>query len=206
MTTGPPLRAASPLSCEPDGADGDVGASASVGQPSGDEAIWDGLLYRVSRLASLPIEQLDHPTWATELLDACTALVPSAAGTVWLLDGQARIVLAGLGQDAGTQAPTERCGDGRRWSHCSQARGPVVVESTGSSPRQVVFPIREGAELRGVVELQLARTVRAHDYPPAVLDTTQWLVDVAARVLTNLEAYRREREAGELLQRLLDRL
>ncbi len=201
---GVSMSVGEPSGDEPGGG-GTAGVSMSVGEPSGDEFVSEGMLYRLGRLASLPIEHLNHATWGQELLDACTAILPSGAGTVWLLDGQARISLACVGQEAIMLDPTERWGDGRRWARCSQARGPVVVETSGASTTQVALPIREGAELRGLVELHLARTGRSHRHPSAVLDAAQWLVDVAARVLTNLEAYRREREAGETLQRLLDR-
>lgn len=172
----------------------------------------------LARLASLPIEQLDRRWWADELLLALRAVLPATAGCVRLLvDGQTWVTIASFGaywNDCPTSLPDRSVTIRERYLAAAE---PLVIERTGAldpdgrpgSPQLrptvlVGLPALVEGELLAAAELCLSDTQAMPADDPGRLNAAQWLVDVASTVLANLEAYQRERTAGELLQQLLD--
>ncbi|MFW5933466.1 MAG: hypothetical protein ACOCT8_01925 [Actinomycetota bacterium] len=170
----------------------------------------------VTRLASLSIEQLDRGIWADELLLAVRSVVPATVGAVRLLvDEGTWVTLATCGahEDEPAASPAARTVSTRQ--RYLQAGGPLMLEpdddddaepSTGapSHPRVVGFPLLVEGELLGAVELRLPPIEVDDPARSDAFDEVQWLVDIGAMMLVNLEAYQREHDASELLQRLLD--
>ena len=172
----------------------------------------------VARLASLPIEQLDHRWWADELLLAVRAVLPAVSGSVRLLvDEETWVSLTSFGayRDVGhtcadPQVPLRQrylAADGQPLVIAEAATPqPVGGREATTRPESLVgLPLLVEGELLGAAEVWLSPTCAQTDADVDRLTEAQRLVDVAAAVLVNLEAYRRERSAGELLQQLLDR-
>lgn len=171
----------------------------------------------VTQLASLSIEQLDRSSWADELLLAVRSVVPATVGAVRLLvDEGTWVTLAACGahEDGLPASAAPRAVSTRQ--RYLQAGGPLLLEpdddgdvaeastEAASQARLIGFPLLVEGELLGAVELRLPPVEVEGPAPSGALDEVQWLVDIGAMMLVNLEAYQREHEASELLQRLLD--